>query len=212
MGMLDFIKRLFNKKKKNPTDYLFLRIKNNSPICRFIVEISVDRDSEKYKNLKSLLEPTENKANLFNFATDIICPDYIIKSENIISNILSYPVSSDRNEELIKFKENVKKYKEFEELLNSSDEILVRFGFKYFVQPPYPLEGEYIDKNHIYYDLIINNKENKINKISMELICLRFEKETMTMLHEVGSYTKQFNTYDEFYDDIIKVIKIKQIV
>lgn len=210
MGMLDFIKRLFNKKKKNPTDYLFLRLKNR-PICRFIVEISVDRDSEKYKNLKSLLEPTENKANLFNFATDIICPDYIIKSEDIISNILSYPVSSDRNEELIKFKENVKKYKEFEELLNYSYEILVRFGFKYFVQPPYPLEGDYIDKNYIYYDLIINNKENKINKISKELICLRFEKVAMTMLHEVGSYTKQFNTYDEFYDDIIKVIKIKQI-
>ena len=211
MGMLDFIKSLFNRKKKNTTDYLFLRLKNR-PICRFIVEISVDRDSEKYKNLKSLLEPTENKANLFNFATDIICPDYIIKSEDIISNILSYPVSSDRNEELIKFKENVKKYKEFEELLNSSDEILVRFGFKYFVQPPYPLEGRYIDKNHIYYDLIINNKENKINKISMELICLRFEKTTMTMLHEVGSYTKQFNSYDEFYDGIIKVIKIKQVV
>lgn len=210
MGMLDFIKRLFNKKKKHSTDYLFLRLKNR-PICRFIVEISVDRNSEKYKNLKSLLEPTENKANLFNFATDIICPDYIIKSEDIISNILSYPVSSDRNEELIKFKENVKKYKEFEELLNSSDEILVRFGFKYFIQPPYPLEGRYIDKNHIYYDLIINNKENKINKISMEFICLRFEKTTMTMLHEVGSYTKQFKTYDEFYDYIIKVIKIKQI-
>lgn len=104
MGMLDFIKSLFNRKKKNTTDYLFLRIKNNSPICKFIVEISVDRDSEKYKNLKSLLEPTENKANLFNFATDIICPDYIIKSEDIISNILSYPVSSDKNEELIKFK------------------------------------------------------------------------------------------------------------
>ena len=182
--MVDFIKRLFNKKKKYSTDYLFLRLKNR-PICRFIVEISVDRDSEKYKNLKSLLGPT--------------------------ANILSYPVSSDRNEELIKFKENVKNYKEFEELLNSSDEILVRFGFKYFVQPPYPLEGEYIDKNHIYYDLIINNKENKINKISKELICLRFEKATMTMLHEVGSYTKQFKTYDEFYDDIIKVIKIKQI-
>lgn len=210
--MLDFIKRLFNKKKKHPTDYLFLRLKNR-PICRFIVEISVDRDSEKYKNLKSLLEPTENKANLFNFATDIICPDYIIKSENIISNILSYPVSSDRNEEIIRFKENVKKYKEFEEILNSSNEILVRFGFKYFIQPPYPLrDSDYIDKNHIYYDLIINNKENKINKISMELICLRFEKTTMTMLHEVGSYTKQFKTYDEFYDDIIKVIKIKQIV
>lgn len=208
--MVDFIKRLFNKKKKYSTDYLFLRLKNR-PICRFIVEISVDRDSEKYKNLKSLLGPTENTANLFDYATDIICPDYIIKSEDIISNILSYPVSSDRNEELIKFKENVKNYKEFEELLNSSDEILVRFGFKYFVQPPYPLEGEYIDKNHIYYDLIINNKENKINKISKELICLRFEKATMTMLHEVGSYTKQFKTYDEFYDDIIKVIKIKQI-
>lgn len=210
--MLDFIKHIFNKKKKHHTDYLFLRIKNNSPICRFIVEISVDRDSEKYKNLKSLLEPTENKANLFNFATDIICPDYIIKSEDIISNILSYPVSSDKNEELIKFKENVKKYKEFEEILNSSNEILVRFGFKYFIQPPYPLEGDYIDKNHIYYDLIINSKENKINKISMEFIGIRFEKVTMTMLHEVGSYTKQFNTYDEFYDDIIKVIKIKQIV
>lgn len=175
--MLDFIKRLFNRRNKKSTDDLFLRIKNNSPICRLIVEISVDRDSEKYKNLKSLLEPTENKTNLFNFATDIICPDYIIKSEDIISNILSYPVSSDRNEELIKFKENVKKYKEFEELLNSSDEILVRFGFKYFIQPPYPLEGDYIDKNHIYYDLIINNKENKINKISKELICLRFEKQ-----------------------------------
>ena len=134
MGMLDFIKSLFNRKKKNTTDYLFLRLKNR-PICRLIVEISVDRDSEKYKNLKSLLEPTENKANLFNFATDIICPDYIIKSEDIISNILSYPVSSDRNEELIKFKENVKNYKEFEEILNSSNEILVRFGFKYFVQP-----------------------------------------------------------------------------
>jgi hypothetical protein len=212
MEMLDFIKRLFNKKKKHHTDDLFLRIKNNSPICRFIVEISVDRDSEKYKNLKSLLEPAENKANLFNFATDIICPDYIIKSEDIISNILNYPISSDRNKELIKFKENVKKYKEFEELLNSSDEILVRFGFKYFVQLPYPLESDYIDKNHIYYDLIINNKENKINKISMELIGLRFEKATMTMLHEVCSYTKQFKTYDEFYDDIIKVIKIKQIV
>ena len=210
MEMLDFIKRLFNKKKKQSTDYLFLRLKNR-PICRFIVEISVDRDSEKYKNLKSLLGPTENTANLFDYATDIICPDYIIKSKDIISNILSYPIFSDRNEELIKFKENVKKYKEFEELLNSSDEILVRFGFKYFVQPPYPLEGEYIDKNHIYYDLIINNKENKINKISKELICLRFEKTTMTMLHEVGSYTKQFKTYDEFYDDIIKVIKIKQI-
>lgn len=210
MGMLDFIKRLFNRKKKNPTDYLFLRLKNR-PICRFIVEISVDRDSENYKNFKSLLGPTANTVYPFNLATDIICPDYIIKSEDIISNILSYPVSSDRNEELIKFKENVKKYKEFEELLNSSDEILVRFGFKYFIQPPYPLEGEYIDKNHIYYDLIINNKENKINKISMEFIGIRFEKVTMTMLHEVGSYTKQFNTYDEFYDDIIKVIKIKQI-
>lgn len=209
MEMLDFIKRLFNKKKKNPTDYLFLRLKNR-PICRFIVEISVDRDSENYKNFKSLLGP-DNTVNLFNLATDIICPDYIIKSEDIISNILSYPVSSDKNEELIKFKENVKNYKEFEELLNSSDEILVRFGFKYFIQPPYPLEGRYIDKNHIYYDLIINNKENKINKISMEFICFRFEKTTMTMLHEVGSYTKQFNTYDEFYDDIIKVIKIKQI-
>ena len=194
--MIDFIKRLFNKKKKHHTDDVFLRLKNR-PICRFIVEISVDRDSDKYKNLKSLLEPTENKANLFNFATDIICPDYIIKSEDIISNILTYPVYSD--------------YKEFEDLLNSSDEILVRFGFKYFIQPPYPLEGDYIDKNHVYYDLIINNKENKINKISMELICLRFEKITMTMLHEVGSYTKQFKTYDEFYDDIIKVIKIKQI-
>lgn len=211
MEMLDFIKRLFNKKKKNSADYLFLRLKNR-PICRFIVEISVDRDSENYKNLKSLLGPTANTVYPFNLATDIICPDYIIKSEDIISNILSYPVSSDRNEELIKFKENVKKYKEFEELLNSSDEILVRFGFKYFVQPPYPLEGDYIDKNHIYYDLIINNKENKINKISKDLICLRFEKATMTMLHEVGSYTKQFKTYDEFYDDIIKVIKIKQIV
>lgn len=210
MGMLDFIKRLFNRKKKHPTDYLFLRLKNR-PICRFIVEISVDRDSENYKNLKSLLGP-DNTVNLFNLATDIICPDYIIKSEDIISNILSYPVSSDKNEELIKFKENVKNYKEFEELLNSSEEILVRFGFKYFIQPPYPLEGDYIDKNHIYYDLIINNKENKINKISMELICLRFEKATMTMLHEVGSYTKQFNTYEEFYDDIIKVIKIKQFV
>jgi hypothetical protein len=209
--MLDFIKRLFNKKKKHSTDYLFLRLKNR-PICRFIVEISVDRNNENYKNLKSLLEPTENKANLFNFATDIICPDYIIKSEDIISNILSYPVSSDKNKELIKFKENVKNYKEFEDLLNSSDEILVRFGFKYFIQPPYPLEGDYIDKNHIYYDLIINNKENKINKISMEFIGFRFEKTTMTMLHEVGSYTKQFKTYDEFYDDIIKVIKIKQIV
>lgn len=207
--MLDFIKRLFNKRNKKSTDNLFLRLKNR-PICRFIVEISVDRDSEKYKNLKSLLEPTENKANLFNFATDIICPDYIIKSEDIISNILSYPVSSDRNEELIKFKENVKNYKEFEEILNSSNEILVRFGFKYFIQPPYPLEGDYIDKNHIYYYLIINNKENKINKISMELIGLRFEKTTITMLHEVGSYTKQFKTYEEFYDDIIKVIKIKQ--
>lgn len=211
MGMLYFIKRLFNKKKKHPTDYLFLRLKNR-PICRFIVEISVDRDSENYKNFKSLLGPTANTIYPFNLATDIICPDYIIKSEDIISNILSYPVSSDRNEELIKFKENVKKYKEFEELLNYSDEILVRFGFKYFVQPPYPLEGDYIDKNHIYYDLIINNKENKINKISMELICLRFEKTSMTMIHEVGSYTKQFNTYDEFYDDIIKVIKIKQFV
>lgn len=210
MGMLDFIKSLFNRKKKNTTDYLFLRLKNR-PICRFIVEISVDRDSENYKNFKSLLGPAENTTNLFNFATDIICSDYIIKSEDIISNILSYPVPSDRNEELIKFKENVKNYKEFEELLNSSDEILVRFGFKYFVQPPYPLEGDYIDKNHVYYDLIINNKENKINKISKELICLRFEKATMTMLHEVGSYAKQFNTYDEFYDDIIKVIKIKQI-
>lgn len=211
--MLDFIKHIFNKKKKHHTDDLFLRIKNNSPICRFIVEISVDRDSEKYKNLKSLLEPTENKANSFNFATDIICPDYIIKSEDIISNILNYPVSSDRNEEIIRFKENVKKYKEFEEILNSSNEILVRFGFKYFIQPPYPLrDSDYIDEKHIYYDLIINNKENKINKISKELICLRFEKTTMTMLHEVGSYTKQFNTYDEFYDDIIKVIKIKQIV
>ena len=206
--MLDLIKHIFNK--KHHTDYLFLRIKNNSPICRFIVEISVDRDSEKYKNLKSLLEPTENEANLFNFATDIICPDYIIKSEDIIQNILSYPVSSDKNEELIKFKENIKKYKEFEEILNSSNEILVRFGFKYFIQPPYPLEGDYIDKNHIYYDLIINSKENKINKISIEFIKIRFEKVTMTMLHEVGSYTKQFNTYDEFYDDIIKIIKIKQ--
>lgn len=84
--MLDFIKRLFNKKKKNSTDYLFLRLKNR-PICRFIVEISVDRDSENYKNFKSLLGPTANKANLFNFATDIICPDYIIKSEDIISKI-----------------------------------------------------------------------------------------------------------------------------
>jgi len=46
----------------------------------------------------------------------------------------------------------------------------------------------------------------------MEFIGFRFEKTTMTMLHEVGSYTKQFKTYDEFYDDIIKVIKIKQIV
>lgn len=211
MGMLDFIKRLFNKKKKQSTDYLFLRLKNR-PICRFIVEISVDRDSENYKNFKSLLGPTANTVYPFNFATDIICPDYIIKSEDIISNILSYPVSSDRNEELIKFKENVKKYKEFEELLNSSDEILVRFGFKYFIQPPHPLEGDYIDENHVYYDLIINNKENKINKISMELICLRFEKTTMTMLYEVGSYTKQFKTYDEFYYDIIKVIKIKQFV
>ena len=210
MGMLDFIKRLFNRKKKNPTDYLFLRLKNR-PICRFIVEISVDRDSENYKNFKSLLGPTANTVYPFNLATDIICPDYIIKSEYIISNILSYPVSSDRNEELIKFKENVKNYKEFEDLLNSSDEILVRFGFKYFVQAPYPLGDDYIDKNNIYYDLIINNKENKINKISKELICLRFEKVTMTMLHEVGSYTKQFKTYDEFYDDIIKVIKIKQI-
>lgn len=211
MGMLDFIKSLFNRKKKNTTDYLFLRLKNR-PICRFIVEISVDRDSENYKNFKSLLGPTANTIYPFNLATDIICPDYIIKSEDIISNILSYPVSSDKNEELIKFKENVKNYKELEDLLNSSDEILVRFGFKYFIQPPYPLEGDYIDKNHIYYDLIINNKENKINKISKELICLRFEKATMTMLHEVGSYTKQFKTYDEFYDDIIKVIKIKQIV
>ena len=210
--MLDFIKSLFNKKKKHFTDDVFLRIRNNSPICRFIVEISVDRDSENYKNLKSLLGP-DNTVNLFNLATDIICPDYIIKSEDIISNILSYPVSSDRNEEIIRFKENVKKYKEFEEILNSSNEILVRFGFKYFIQPPYPLrDSDYIDKNHIYYDLIINNKENKINKISKELICLRFEKATMTMLHEVGSYTKQFNTYEEFYDDIIKVIKIKQIV
>lgn len=208
--MLDLIKRLFNKRNKKSTDYLFLRIKNNSPICRFIVEISVDRDSENYKNLKSLLGPTENTTDSFNLATDIICPDYIIKSEDIISNILSYPVSSDKNEELIKFKENVKKYKEFEEILNSSNEILVRFGFKYFIQPPYPLEGDYIDKNHIYYDLIINSKENKINKISMEFIGIRFEKVTMTMLHEVGSYTKQFNTYDEFYDDIIKIIKIKQ--
>lgn len=209
--MLDFIKRLFNKKKKQSTDYLFLRLKNR-PICRFIVEISVDRDSEKYKNLKSLLGPITNTTDSFNLATDIICPDYIIKSEDIISNILSYPVSSDKNEELIKFKENVKKYKEFEEILNSSNEILVRFGFKYFIQPPYPLEGRYIDKSHIYYDLIINNKENKINKISMEFIGFRFEKTTMTMLHEVGSYIKQFKTYDEFYDDIIKVIKIKQFV
>lgn len=140
MRMLDFIKRLFNKKKKHSTDYLFLRLKNR-PICRFIVEISVDRDSENYKNLKSLLGHTANTVYPFNLATDIICPDYIIKSEDIISNILSYPVSSDKNEELIKFKENVKNYKEFEELLNSSDEILVRFGFKYFVQLPYPLEG-----------------------------------------------------------------------
>lgn len=209
--MLDFIKHIFNKKKKHSTDYLFLCLKNR-PICRFIVEVSVDRDSENYKNFKSLLGPTANTIYPFNLATDIICPDYIIKSEDIISNILNYPVSSDKNEELIKFKENVKNYKEFEDLLNSSDEILVRFGFKYFIQPPYPLEGDYIDKNHIYYDLIINNKENKINKISKDLICLRFEKATMTMLHEVGSYTKQFKTYDEFYDDIIKVIKIKQIV
>lgn len=67
-------------------------------------------------------------------------------------------------------------------------------------------------KWYFSYDLIINNKENKINKISKELICLRFEKATMTMLHEVGSYTKQFKTYDEFYDDIIKVIKIKQFM
>lgn len=211
MGMLDFIKRLFNRKKKHPADYLFLRLKNR-PICRFIVEVSVDRDSENYKNFKSLLGPTANTIYPFNLATDIICPDYIIRSEDIISNILNYPVSSDKNEELIKFKENVKNYKEFEELLNSSDEILVRFGFKYFIKPPYPLEGDYIDKNHIYYDLIINNKENKINKISMELIGIRFEKTTMTMLHEVGYYTKQFNTYEEFYDDIIKVIKIKQFV
>lgn len=27
MGMLDFIKSLFNRKKKNTTDYLFLRLK-----------------------------------------------------------------------------------------------------------------------------------------------------------------------------------------
>lgn len=134
MGMLDFIKRLFNKKKKNPTDYLFLRLKNNSSICRFIVEASVDRDSENYKNLKSLLGP-DNAVNLFNLATDIICPDYIIKSEDIISNILSYPVSSDRNKEIIRFKENCKNYKEFEELLNSSDEILVRFGLNILSNP-----------------------------------------------------------------------------
>ena len=57
--MLDFIKRLFNRKKKHSTDYLFLRLKNRS-ICRFIVEIYVDRDSEKYKNLKTLSKKFED--------------------------------------------------------------------------------------------------------------------------------------------------------
>lgn len=206
--MLDFIKRIFNKKKKHHTDDVFLCFKNRIPICRLCILISVDRDSENYKNLKSILGPTENTANLFDFATNIICPDYIIKSEDIVSNILSYPISSDKNKELIKFKENIKKYKEFEELLNSSDEIIVRFGFKYFVKA-YSLEDGYIDEDNIYYILIID-KEGKI-KISKEFIGIRYEKATMKMVYDLGYSLKQIDTYEEFYDDIIKVIKIKQI-
>lgn len=45
--MLDFIKRLFNRSK------LFSHRRNRGPICRFSVLISVDRDDEKYKNLKT---------------------------------------------------------------------------------------------------------------------------------------------------------------
>lgn len=104
--MLDFIKRLF-KRNKNST------YRNREPICRFSILISVDRDSEKYEDLKSQIPI--NTAAMFSFATDIKFPDYIIKSEDIISNILNYPISSDNNEEIIKFKENVKKYKEFED-------------------------------------------------------------------------------------------------
>ena len=134
---------------------------------------------------------------MFSFATDIKYPGYIINSENIISNILNYPTSLDMNEEIIRFKENIKKYKDFEDLLNSSDEIIVEFGFKYFSKLLI-IEDGYVDKNHVYYTVIIDNKEN---------IGIRLEEVTMRMMYEFGSFKKQFDNYKEFYRDIRDISK-----
>lgn len=199
MGMLDFIKRLFSRYK------LFSRHRNRGPICRFSVLISVDRDDEKYKNLKNLIG-TDNTVDMFSFATDIKYPGYIINSENIISNILNYPTSLDMNEEIIRFKENIKKYKDFEDLLNSSNEIIVEFGFKYFSKLLI-IEDGYVDKNHVYYTVIIDNKENRIAMMNKENIGIRLEEVTMRMMYEFGSFKKQFDSYKEFYRDIRDISK-----
>jgi hypothetical protein len=58
--------------------------------------------------------------------------------------------------------------------------------------------------------LIINNKENRITLMNKENIGLRLEEATMSMVYEFGSFTKQFDSYKKLYQDMKKIIILKQ--